>query len=114
MSDFSLFCLFVTCKIEDFSSILISRFCYSLSVFVCQSPTGHKFKPTFMKLHQVVEVVSTEKPIDFEVKGQISKIVIFHPIDWKFEQDLHILLHLIWKPTILEVKRSKVNLRSNF
>ena len=41
-----------------------------------------------MELYQVEEVVSTGKPLDFEVKGQISKIVIFHPIDLKFEQDL--------------------------
>ena len=40
---------------------------------VCLSPAGHNFKPSVMKLYQVVEVVSTEKPIDFEVKGQISR-----------------------------------------
>ena len=30
-------CLFVTCKIEDFSSILVNRFCYSVCLFVCLS-----------------------------------------------------------------------------
>ena len=69
------------------SSILL--FCLSL----CLSPTGHNSKPIIMKLHQVVEVVSTEKPIDWGQRsswGRSSKIVIFHPIDLKFEQDLHI------------------------
>ena len=31
--------LFVTCKIEDFSSILVRRFCYSVCLFVCMSIT---------------------------------------------------------------------------
>ena len=50
-----------------------------------------------MKRYQVVDVlssVSNEKPIDFEVKGHlghISEIVIFHPIDLKFEKYLHIV-----------------------
>ena len=83
-------CLFVTCKIDDFSSILVSRFCYSVCLSVRLSPTGHNSKLIDMKLYQIVEVVSTEKPIDFEVKGQrsssgqISEIDIFHPIDLKF------------------------------
>ena len=90
-----LICLFVTCKIEDFlniigQSLLLFCVCLAVCLFGCQSPTGHNSKPTVMKLYQVVEVVSTEKPIDFAVKGRISKIVIFHPIDFKFEQDLHI------------------------
>ena len=95
---FTPLCLFVCCKIEDFSSILIRRFFF---LSVCLSPTGHNSKPIVMKRYQVVEVVSTEKPIDFEVKGQrsssgqISKI-IFHPIDLKFEQDLH-LASLSWE-----------------
>ena len=65
---------FITCKVEDFSSILVSRFCYSvfLCLSVCLSPTGHNLKPIVMKLYQVVEVVSTEKPIDFEVKGHLE------------------------------------------
>ena len=67
---FTPLCLFVTCKIEDFSSLLVSRFCYS--VFVCQLLPGHNFKPIFTKLYEVVEVVSTEKPIDFEVKGHLE------------------------------------------
>ena len=41
-------------------------------VCVCQSPTGHNSKPIIMKLYQVVEVVSNEKPIDFEVKGHLE------------------------------------------
>ena len=70
-------------------------FCLS----VCQSPTGHNLKPIFTKLHQVIEVASTEKPIDFEVKvqrsswGPISKIIIFHPIDLKFEQHFCTVCH---------------------
>ena len=40
--------------------------------FVCQSPTSHNSKPIIMKLYQVVEVVSTEKPFDFEVKGHLE------------------------------------------
>ena len=39
---------------------------------VCQSLTGHNSKPIIMKLYQVVEVVTTEKPIDFEVKGHFE------------------------------------------
>ena len=69
-------------------------------------PTGHNSKLIVMKLYQDVEVVSTEKPIDFDVKGhlsQISKIVIFHPIDLKFEQDLHIA-SLDWKTNYLRSK----------
>ena len=67
----------------------------SVCLSVCLSPTGHKSKPLVMKLYQIVEVVSTEKPNDFEVKGQrsswgqFSKFVIFHPTDLKL-QDLHI------------------------
>ena len=99
-------CLFVTCKIEDFSSILVSRFCYSacLSVClsICLSPTGHNFKLIFTKLHHMVEFVIRKKPIVFEFKrskgqhrpkgnklAKISKILNFHPIDLKFEQDLY-------------------------
>ena len=47
---FSSVCLFVTCKIEDFSSILVSRFCYSVCLSVCQSPIGHKLKLIFTVL----------------------------------------------------------------
>ena len=43
-------------------SILL--FCLS----VCQSPTGHNFKPIFTKLHHMVEFVIRKKPIVFEVK----------------------------------------------
>ena len=100
----SLVCFYIS-KIEAFSSILVRRFCYS----VCLSPTGHNSKLIVMKLSQVVEVVSTEVYWFWGQKstwGQISKIVIFHPIDLKFEQDLYILRHWIGKPTIFEVKRS--------
>ena len=57
----------------DFASVVpcTTSSCYSLSV--CQSPTGHNnSKLIIMKLYQGVEVVSTEKPIDFEVKSQRS------------------------------------------
>ena len=77
----------------------------------CLSPPGHNSKP-IVKLYQVVEVVSTEKTIDFEVKGQIAKIVIFHPIDLKIKPQLH-RASLKWE-TIFEIKRLKVNSRSNF
>ena len=46
-------------KNEDFSSVLVSRFCYSVYL-----STGHNSKPIVMKLYQVEEVVSTEKPIE--------------------------------------------------
>ena len=68
-------------------SIVLCTTFHSVCLFVCLSPTGHNSKPIVMKLYQVVEVVSTEKPIDFEVKGQrsswgrVSKIVIFSS-DW--------------------------------
>ena len=54
-----------------------------------------------MKLHEIVELVISMKSIDFEVKkikiniGQkvnrshISKVVDFHLIDLKFEDDLY-------------------------
>ena len=61
-------CLFVTCKIEDFSSILVRRFCYSVCLSVCLSPTGHNFKLIFTKLHHMVEFVIRKKPIVFDVK----------------------------------------------
>ena len=95
---FTLFCLFVTCKIKDFSSILVRRFCYS----VCLSHTGHNFKPIFMKLHHMVEFVSPflqESLLFLRSKGQhrlkvnnlsgISKILNFHPTDVKFEEDIY-------------------------
>ena len=44
--------------------------------FVCQSPTGHNSKPIVMKLYEVVEVISTENSVDFEVKLK-KKIIIF-------------------------------------
>ena len=54
-----------------------------------------------MQLYQVEEVVSMEKPIDFEVNG--SEIVIFHPIDLKVEEDLHIV-SLNWETNYLRSK----------
>jgi len=57
---------------EAFSSKLVSGFCYSVNLSVCQSPAGHNSKQVVMKLYQVAEVVSTEKPVDFEVQGQRS------------------------------------------
>ena len=77
-------------------------------LFVCsltfESPTGHDFKPIFMKLQQMPELVVRQTPIYFfEVKRskghhrpkvnnffQISKILNFHLINFKFEDDLHI------------------------
>ena len=42
--------------------------------FACLSPTDHNSKPMVMKLWQVVEVISTEKPIDLrsKVKGHLE------------------------------------------
>ena len=70
---------------------------------VCLSPTGRIFKLIFMKLHHMVEFVRRKKPIVFEVKrsqgqhspkvnnfGVIYKILNFHPIDLKFEEDLYL------------------------
>ena len=45
-----------------------------------------------MKLYSDVEGLTTEKTIDFEVKGHLEvefQKIIFHPIDLKSEQDLH-------------------------
>ena len=57
-----------------------------------------------------MEIVSTEKPIDFEVKGQISKIIIFHPIDLKFEEDLHCAL-LNWETNYFWDQKVKGHLK---
>ena len=65
----------------------------NLSINVCQSPTGQNSNPIVMKLCHVEEVVSTEKPIDFEVKGHPEVRFLksfFHPFDLKVERDLHI------------------------
>jgi len=65
----------------------------NLSINVCQSPTGQNSKPIIMKLCHVEEVVSTEKPIDFGVKGHPDVRFLksfFHPFDLKVERDLHI------------------------
>ena len=58
---------FVNCKIEDFSSILVSLFLlFCLSV--CLSPTGHNFQPIFTKFYHMVQFVISKKPIVFKVK----------------------------------------------
>ena len=146
-------CLFVICKIEDFSSVLVSRFCYSVCLSIaCRSQFQTDRHETFP---------SFRGRLNWEANwfwGQISEIVIFHPIDLKFERDLHIaslnwetnyffevkrqpkvktsriikfstekssnyilltwklniVHHWIGEATIFEVKRSKVNSRSNF
>ena len=41
-------------------------------LFVNRNTGGHNSKLIVMKLHQVVEVASTEKPIDFELKGHLE------------------------------------------
>ena len=65
--------LLVTWKIEDFSGMLVSRFCYSVCLYVCLSiACRSQFKTNLHKLYKVVQVVSTEKPIDFEVKGHLD------------------------------------------
>ena len=93
---FVLWILQVSCSARRLVLVIPSVcLCLSVRLSVSLSPTGHNSKPIVIKLYQVVDVVSTEKPIDFEVKGQrsssgqISKIVIFHLIDLKFEQVLH-------------------------
>ena len=49
-----------------------SRFVRLSVCLKLERPTGHTSKPIIMKLYQVVEVVSTEKHIDFEVKGHLE------------------------------------------
>ena len=76
----------------------------SVCLFVCLSfsPTGHNFKQIFTKLHHMVEFVIRKNLIVFEVKrakgqhrpkvnnfGEFSKILDFHPIDLKFEENLY-------------------------
>ena len=76
-----------------------------LSVF--QLPTVKNSKPIVMKLYQVVEAVSSEKPIDFEVKGHLevkflkSSFLIW--LTWNLNT-ICVLRHWIGKPTIFEVK----------
>ena len=80
-----------------FKYICQSILLFCLFFFVCQSPTGHNFKPIFTKLHHMVEYVIRKKTIVFEVKrskaqhrskvnnlGEISKILKLHPIHLKF------------------------------
>ena len=73
-----LFCLFITYKIEHFSSILVRPFCYSFCLSVCLSvcfsPAGHNFKPIFTKLHHMEQFVIMKKPIDFEVKRSTTSV----------------------------------------
>ena len=54
---------------------------------VCLSPTGHNFKPIFMKLQHMVELVITKKPLIFEVKRSAAEVVflkssIFIRLTW--------------------------------
>ena len=63
--------LFITCKIKYFQVYWSVDF---VNLFVCQLPTGHNSNPIVMKLDQIVEVVLTEKPVDFEVKGHLEVI----------------------------------------
>ena len=73
--------------------------CLFVCLSVCLSPTGHNFKPILKKLHHTVEFVMRKKPIVLRSKGQqrpkvnnigeVSKILKFHPIDLKFEEDLY-------------------------
>ena len=65
-------------KIEDFSSavylsvdFVILSVCLSICLY--KSPPGHNFKPIIKKLYHAVEVVTTEKPIYFEVKGYTGR-----------------------------------------
>ena len=60
----------------DFSNVVLcmtSSSCYSVYLFVSQSPTGRNLKPIFTKLHQVVEVFSTEKTWFW---GHRSKVIL--------------------------------------
>ena len=70
--------------------------CPFVCLFVCLSPTGHNSKPIVMKLHQVVEIVSTEKPIDVEVK--FLKLSFFIRLTWNLNK-ICMLRHWIGKPT---------------
>ena len=56
-----------------FVDFVILSVCLYVCLFVCLSPAGHNSEPIVVKLYQVVEVVSTEKPIDFEVKFLILR-----------------------------------------
>ena len=128
-------CLWIE-KIEHFPSVLVGCKSYSVCWFcklfvywsnwfvilavclcVCQLHTVHNFKLIVIKLFQVGEVVSTETPLDFEVKGhlevkfQISSFFI--RLTWNLKK-ICTLHHRIGKPTLVEVKRSKVKSRSNF
>ena len=109
----TLFCFAKCHSMSDFHYSV----CLSVCLFVCLSPTGHNSKPIVMKLYQDVEVVSTEKPLDFEVKGQLEvkfrKSSIFIRLTWKVNSNC-IVHYWIGKPTIFEIKRSRVNSRSNF
>ena len=62
---------------------------------------AHNSKLIVMKLYQDVEVVSTEKPIDFEV--EFLKSSFFIRLTWNLNK-ICILRHWIGKPTIFEVK----------
>ena len=60
-----------------------------------------------MKLYQVVEIVSTEKLIDFEVKGHLQVKFLKFLIQLIWNLNIYILRHWIGKPTILEAKSGR-------
>ena len=78
-------CLFVTCKMKDFSS----QFCYSVCL-VCLSIDSSQF---YIDRHEtliIVQVVSNEKAIDFEIKGHFEvkflKSSFFIWLTWKLNR----------------------------
>ena len=75
-------------------------------LFVCLSPTGHYYKPVVMKLHQVVEVVSIEKPLILRSKVKFLKSSFFIWLTWKQNNNC-IVHHWIGKATILRSKVQK-------
>jgi len=119
-----LFCVIVIWQVL-FCLLILQVFVYwsnwfvilAVCLCVCQLHTVHNFKLIVIKLFQVGEVVSTETPLDFEVKGhlevkfQISSFFI--RLTWNLKK-ICTLHHRIGKPTLVEVKRSKVKSRSNF
>ena len=59
--------LYGFCNYRALHDVFFLLYCLFVCLSVCQSPPGHNAKPIVMKLYQDGEVVSTEKPIDFEV-----------------------------------------------
>jgi len=62
-------CYFQNRRLFKYIGESIFLFCLAVCLSVCLFllPTGHKLKPMFTKLHQLIEVVSTEKAFDFEI-----------------------------------------------